>query len=201
MKKLKIRLQEGREYFGDIAGYTGEYDDSEDIDADPSKSQLKKEMQHLQQLGARLVSLSKDQLKKSELGEMLLGAILEAQKLTAHEAIRRQKQYIGKLMRNLDEEEIKYIEELFNIIDGKSEQQKAMTHMIETMRTDLINHDEKLTKFIESYPNADIQVFRNTIRNARKEIQNNTSEININTSTSNKNYKQLFSMIKEVILT
>ena len=79
----------------------------EDIDNDagqysgPSKSQRKREMTALQDLGGELVALSKERLAKIDMPERLRDALLEAQRITSHEARRRQMQYIGKIMRCL----------------------------------------------------------------------------------------------------
>ena len=77
----------------------------EDIDNDagqysgPSKSQRKREMTALQDLGGELVALSKERLAKIDMPERLRDALLEAQRITSHEARRRQMQYIGKIGR------------------------------------------------------------------------------------------------------
>ena len=81
-------------------------DDYDDEDYGPSKSDQKKSMERLQALGERLGGLGEDQLRKLPLDETLLAALLELRRLKAHEAIRRQKQFIGKLMRHADEEAI-----------------------------------------------------------------------------------------------
>ena len=67
-----------------------------------SKTRRKKQATELQDVGAELVKLSPEQLVRMELPEALREAILECKRLTKHEAIRRQKQYIGKIMRNID---------------------------------------------------------------------------------------------------
>ena len=72
----------------------------------PSKTKRKQQMDELQKLGMQLVDLSKDKLSKIDLPEPLLDAIKLAQKITANGAIRRQNQYIGKLMRSVDAEYI-----------------------------------------------------------------------------------------------
>ena len=73
----------------------------------PSKTQRKKQMHDLQELGAQLVELNDDQLASIELPESLLDAVNEARRVTKFEAKRRQLQYIGKLMRNIDPEPIR----------------------------------------------------------------------------------------------
>ena len=73
----------------------------------PSKSALKREYLALQSLGEQLIELTTDQLQGMGLEENLLDAILAAKSMKAHGAIRRQKQLIGKIMRNTDGEPIR----------------------------------------------------------------------------------------------
>ena len=82
--------------------YNEDYSDSLDR---PSKTQQKAAMHALRDLGSELVELSPGQLKRMDLPEALYAAVRDAQKITAHGARRRQLQYIGKLMRRLDEVE------------------------------------------------------------------------------------------------
>ena len=68
----------------------------------PSKTQRKKEVHALQDLGVELVELSDERLAAIELPESLRDAVEAARRITAREARRRQLQYIGKLMRRVD---------------------------------------------------------------------------------------------------
>ncbi len=76
-------------------------------DLKPSKSAKKREYIALQKLGEELITLKQSQLHGLPLDEGLLEAILEAQQMKAHGALRRQKQYIGKLMRHIDPEPLR----------------------------------------------------------------------------------------------
>ena len=58
----------------------------------------------LQDLGEQLIGLSDEQLAGLSLDERLNYAIQEARRMKSYEAKRRQKQYIGKLMRHIDPE-------------------------------------------------------------------------------------------------
>ncbi|MCH7830759.1 MAG: DUF615 domain-containing protein [Proteobacteria bacterium] len=73
----------------------------------PSKSARKREQLALQQLGEELVGLKQGDLNSLSLDESLLEAVMEARRIKAHGALRRQKQYIGKLMRHIDPEPIR----------------------------------------------------------------------------------------------
>jgi ribosome-associated protein len=73
----------------------------------PSKSARKREYLALQKLGEELITLKQTELDSLTLDEGLLEAILEARQIKAHGALRRQKQYIGKLMRHIDPEPLR----------------------------------------------------------------------------------------------
>jgi ribosome-associated protein len=73
----------------------------------PSKSARKREYLAVQKLGEELISLKRSDLEQLELDDDLLQAILAAAVIKSHSALRRQKQYIGKLMRHLDPEPIR----------------------------------------------------------------------------------------------
>jgi len=75
--------------------------------AKPSKSARKREHLALQELGESLIGLSEEHLASLDLGEELLKAVRDAARMHSHGALRRQKQLIGKLMRNVDAEAIR----------------------------------------------------------------------------------------------
>ncbi|KKJ06950.1 ribosome biogenesis factor YjgA [Burkholderia gladioli] len=147
-----------------------------DDDADhgydrPSKSQLKREMHALQQLGRDLVELPKDALKRMPMPEDLNDAVREARRITDHEGKRRQMQYIGKVMRSLTEPEIEALRIALDTQRGVNKAATARLHWIERTRDQLLADDEALTRFIRDYPAADAQEGRTLIRNTRKEAQ------------------------------
>src|SRR5437868_762427 len=111
-----------------------------------SKSQRKKDMLDLQKLGEKLLHLSSEQLSKMDLPESLLDAIRHAKSISANEAKRRQLQYIGKIMRNIDVESIRLTLKRLQFSHEKS---TASFHQTEQWRTDLINQgDIKLNEFM-----------------------------------------------------
>lgn len=71
-------------------------------DSKPSKSARKREQLALQELGEQLIELRASELALLCLDERLESAIRAAAEMHAHGALRRQKQLIGKLMRNVD---------------------------------------------------------------------------------------------------
>lgn len=76
-------------------------------DLKPSKSARKREYIALQKLGEELIALKPSELDSLPLDESLLEAVMEAKQMKAHGALRRQKQYIGKLMRHIDPEPLR----------------------------------------------------------------------------------------------
>ena len=85
-------------------------------DEGPSKSELKRQMTERQKLAEVLAALSSDALKTIPLDEAIKTAIAETNKIKSFEAIRRHKQYLGKLMRFLDDEELDAIQKRLDAI-------------------------------------------------------------------------------------
>ena len=133
-----------------------------------SKSQVKREMQALRDLGEELVDLPAGELKKFEFSENLHDAILLAQN-SKREALRRQLQHIGKLLREEDDAVIR--KTLVQISQPQREEVKAF-HEIEQWRDRLIGgDDEVINQLVIRFPDADRQYLRQMVRNARKEHQ------------------------------
>jgi ribosome-associated protein len=131
----------------------------------PSKSQRKKEVHDLQKIGETLVSLSNSLLAQIPLPNYLLESIYHAQTLKSHEAIRRQLQYIGKLMREVD---IVPIEAALKKIQFRHQEDAAQFHLIEEWREKLISKgDEALQELVEIQPLTNRQVLRQLIRKAQ----------------------------------
>jgi ribosome-associated protein len=132
----------------------------------PSKSAAKRAMSELQVLGTELVGLSTDQLKKVDLPDDLRTAVRAAQRITQHEAHRRQLQYIGKLMRSIDPEPI---QAALDEINGVSAAATARMHALERLRTRFLADEKVIGEIAEAHPGADLQHLRQLRRNALKE--------------------------------
>ena len=151
-----------------------------------SKTKLKAEADAAQNIGKKLIDLSKDRLIKLDLPEALFDAVLEAKCLTANGAIRRQLQYLGRLMRDIDSAPI--VEQL-QAWEGKNTQENARFHTMERWRDRLIAEPAALQAFLALYPQADIQQLRTLIRNAQKELLANKPP---------KSSRELFKLIREL---
>lgn len=139
--------------------------DSEQNQA-PSKSSRKRDMLALQELGAQLLELNQQQLASMSLPEALLEAVLEAKRLNRREARRRQLQFIGRLMREIDAGPIRDRLEEWR---GQGREHTAQLHILERWRDELLAADPALERFLREYPGADSQKLRTLIRNARRE--------------------------------
>jgi ribosome-associated protein len=141
---------------------------SDEIYEKPSKSQRKRDDQSLQEMGERLVALSRERLAKIPLPDTLRQAVGEAQQIHAHGGRRRQLQYIGRLMRELDDPEP--IRAALDLLDSGSALAIARQHGLEQWRTRLLEQgDAALEALIEQYPGADRQHLRQLIRQSQRE--------------------------------
>lgn len=160
----------------------------------PSKSQRKRDMTVLQDLGERLVALSKEKLVQLPLPERLFDAVREAQRITAHEGRRRQLQYIGKLMRDAH---VEPIHAMLAQWEGDSMEQIAAFHQLELWRDRLLADDEHLTALLNQFPQADAQHLRALIRAGRKEQAANAALLP-GREPQRKHFRALFQEIKRL---
>lgn len=146
-------------------------DSQEDAQSEKSKSQIKREMHALQDLGKELVNLPKEQFAKLMLPDAIRDAILDAQRIRQHGALKRQLQYIGKRLRDVDAE---HIREQVDTLNGQSKQAAANLHHIERWRDNLLSEgDNALAQLVSEHPHSDRQYLRQLIRNAKKETKEN----------------------------
>jgi len=131
-----------------------------------SKTQRKKEMTELQDLGAELVALSSDQLAAIELPDFLRDAVLEARRVTGFEARRRQMQYVGKLMRRVDAAPIRARLDAWK---APARAQIAQFKRVESWRERLIEDEGALTELLREHPSGDEPQLSALIRAARRE--------------------------------
>lgn len=167
-------------------------DDEEDlIDRPPSKTQRKNAMHELQALGEALVALPSDALKKTlaklDLPETLVDAIRAGHKMTKlNEAKRRQVQYVGKLMRDIDPAPIR---EALDVLKGASASENAKMHRLERLRTQLLEDEKVLTEIGNDYPGADLGQLRQLRRNALKEAELNKPP---------KSFRQIYQILRDL---
>lgn len=161
--------------------------ENEPAPQEPSKTRVKQAMLTLQSLGEQLITLNKQELHTLALPEKLHEAILEAKRITDWGAIKRQKQYIGRLMRDVDAAPL---QAYMDNINGVSKEHTAWLHRLEKLRESLLAEDQALASLLNDYPSTEIQILRTLIRNARKEKIDNKPP---------KHFRALFQKLKELI--
>jgi ribosome-associated protein len=159
--------------------------EQDDLEQRPSKTQRKKAMHELQSLGERLVGLNAEQLARVELPELLREAVQEAARIKGHEARRRQMQYIGRLMREVDPEPIR---ETLSAWEGRSRAHAAHEHDIGRWRDRLLEDAEAFAEFARLFPRADLQHLRTLVRQALAERE---------AGRPPKSYRELFRALRD----
>jgi ribosome-associated protein len=152
-----------------------------------SKTQRKRAMQELQDLGEELVALTPDKLAGLDLPIRLLDAVLDAKRISKFGALRRQMQYVGRLMRDADADAIR---SQLDVWKGTSVVETARLHSIERWRTRLIEDELALGELLGQFPQADAQRLRALIRNVKREAA---------AKKPPKSFRELFQELREII--
>jgi len=143
----------------------------DDFSEEKSKTQVKRELHALQDLGERLTTLKPDLLNRLPLTDGLRRALAEAPKHTANIARKRHIQFIGKLMRDQD---IDAILSMIDQLDASTRQYNERFHALERWRDRLLGgSDEVLEAFVGEYQEADRQHLRQLLRQAQHEAAQN----------------------------
>ncbi len=162
-------------------------DNTEELELPPSKTKVKQQMHDLQNIGEQLVELSSARLQELSLPERLFDAVREMKRINKFGAQRRQMQYIGRLMREVDTAPIMAKLEVWS---GKSNQHIAWLHQIERWRDRLLEDETALTEFLADHPSADAQRLRSLIRNAAKEKE---------LLKPPKSYREIFQILRDIL--
>jgi len=152
----------------DENGAASEYDG-------PSRSQLKRESEALQEFAEQLAELGRDQLTKIGIPDELMTALRDVQRITANGGLRRQRQYLGKLMRALDEPTIARMKRGYLVATQQSRDEVKLLHSLERWRERLIEDDAALGAWTTEFGIDGLQDLRNLIRQARREKAENKS--------------------------
>jgi ribosome-associated protein len=153
----------------------------------PSKTQRKKAVHELQDLGEELVELSEDRLATLDLPERLRDAVDAARTITAHEAKRRQLQYIGKIMRKVDAEPIRAALDVWR---NQSRGPTLKHKRAEAWRERLLSDDAALAELAAEYPKADAARLGSLVRSTLRERA---------AGQPPRSYRALFQALRELI--
>ncbi len=134
----------------------------------PNKSQIKRDIAVISDLCEEITQLAPAQIERLGLPENILIAIIEATKMPAKGARKRQLKFITGAMRKID---VESIQQQLDKIKAKSAHATRELHQLERWRERLLADDKQaLTEFLMQNPGADAQHMRQLIRNAKKEI-------------------------------
>lgn len=161
-----------------------------------SKTDLKRESARLQELGEQLTALRADLRQKLSLPDSLEQAMQEANRIRDFEGRRRQMQYVGKLMRGLEEDEVQRIEQTLLDQSQGSAEETALLHEAEQWRLQLLADDQALARWVQYYPATDVQHLRTLLRHARKEAQAAPGSPGL-AQRQGRAYREIFQILKE----
>jgi ribosome-associated protein len=170
--------------------------DQDDADDDgfsgrPSKSALKRESHELQALGKQLLEMPDARLDSIGMPERLRDALADYKRTKSFEGRRRQLQFIGKVMREVDAEPLREAVAEFQL--GHARNALAL-HQAERWRAELLSDDkDALTRWAESFPQSDLQQLRNLVRSARKDAAE------VPEKRSGRAFRELFQYIKHAM--
>lgn len=151
-----------------------------------SKTRRKRQAHDLQDLGKALTGLSAEALAQIEMPEKLREAVLACKRFSKHEAVRRQLQYIGRLMRDVDPAPIR---EALDAVNGASAVETARQHRLERLRERLLVDEAVLTEIGAAHPGADLTRLRQLRRGALHERD---------AGKPPKSFRELFRKLREI---
>lgn len=136
-----------------------------------SKTELKRQATQATDIGKQLVALDRTTLNRLALPANVLENVVSAQAIKSNIARKRQLQYLGKLIRNSD---MQQIQEQLAHLQQQHRHDNAQFHKLEQWRDRLLQHnDTAINDFINDYPQADRQHLRQLVRQAQHEARKN----------------------------
>jgi ribosome-associated protein len=152
-----------------------------------SKTRRKRQMKDLQDVGADLVKLSPEVLARLDLPEQLRDAVEACRTVTKHEARRRQIQYIGRIMRDIDAGPI--AEQLARL-EAPTKRHTALFHLAEKWRKELMEDADTVARFVKEFPGTDPNKLRSLIESAHAELDGDRPP---------KKYRELFHVVNAIV--
>ena len=150
-----------------------------------SKTELKKDSKKIQQFGRKISELTINNIEAFKFPSNIYEATIDLKNIKSNSAKKRQVQYLGKLLREIDLTDAFLIMKQLKVSSQKEIQRN---HIIEDWRDKLLSNNDSITQFVDEYPKIDRQSLRQTISNAQKD------------NKSPKYSRQLFKLIKDIIM-
>ena len=153
-----------------------------------SKTELKKDSKKIQQFGRKISDLTINNIEAFKFPLNIYEAVIGLKNLKSNSAKKRQVQYLGKLLREIDLTDAFLVMKQLKVSSQKEIQRN---HIIEGWRDKLLSNNNSITKFVDEYPKIDRQSLRQTISNAQKEKKEDKGP---------KYSRQLFKLIKDIVM-
>jgi ribosome-associated protein len=163
---------------------------------EPTRTDLKRESTELQKLGEDLLTLRADFIARLDLPEKLVDAVAECKRITNFEGIRRQMQFIGKLMRKLEDSTHDKIRAALEEQHMPSAKETLLLHQAEQWRDRLVADDEAVGQWITLSPTTDSQQLRALVRQARKDAKPEKPGL---APRHGRAYRDIFQMVREAL--
>ena len=163
---------------------------------DQSRTDLKRESTELQKLGEELLTLRADLLARLALSEKFKDAITDAKRITNFEGKRRQMQFIGKLMRQLEPDVLSGVRAAVDEQANSSAADNLVLHQCEIWRDRLIADEDAAAQWITQNPRTDIQQLRALIRQARKDAVPEKPGAAVRHGRA---YRDIFQLVREAL--
>ena len=163
---------------------------------EPTRTDLKRESTELQKLGEDLLTLRADFITRLDLPEKLVDAVAECKRITNFEGIRRQMQFIGKLMRKLEDSKHEEIRAALIEQHMPSAKDTLLLHQAEQWRDRLIADEDAVGQWITLSPSTDSQNLRALVRQARKDAKPEKPGL---APRHGRAYRDIFQLVREAL--
>lgn len=164
---------------------------------EPTRTDLKRESTEQQKTGEDLLTLRPDVMVKLGLPDRLMEAVAEAKRISNFEGRRRQMQFIGKLMRQLEAQQVDAIRNAVTEQHLPSAQETLLLHQAEVWRERLLADDDALGQWMLHCPQTDSQQLRALVRQARKDAKAAAPELPGQAPRHGRAYRDIFQLLRE----
>ncbi|MBM7072361.1 ribosome-associated protein [Shewanella sp. 202IG2-18] len=162
------------------------YDDNDDY---ISRGHYKKESADIQKFGEQLAALSMKQIDALDFDEFFYDNLIKLKTIKPKtEAYRRHQQFIGKLMRDIDLDELQTkLNQVKNTLGNESVQVAKFEKLQKQL---LEGGDSAIFELVSEHPSLDRQILRQMVRKANKELEK---------SSESKTARELFKYLRSEI--
>ena len=136
----------------------------------PSRSERRREALDVLKLAEQLVQLSRAQLARLPVPAAALAQVLEAQKITAHGARKRQVGFLAKQLRREDDADLEALREAILASGEGARRETLALHRVERWRDRLLAEGGAgIEALLRDHPGADAALLAQLVETARRE--------------------------------